>query len=148
VSGARTWHGWAVPLPGGGTYLGVDAAQLVLFLLERFAASTGAVNGLASEPIVSPLVREVRAACEVATRGASDDGHILRTSELDQPLSPSRPDDLLTMGQVAEELHVTDRTARRLAAGDHLGLVTYAGRSKLVRRFEVDAYKNRSRSPR
>lgn len=136
----RVWQGWAVPLPGGGTYLGPDAAQLVLFLLRYYATAAGARNGLTGVAEGSPMVREVRAACEVAAR-VSPNGQPLRTPDPDATACEPRPDDLLTTTDVAKELNVTARTARRMAHRGALGPVTHAGRSLLVRRVEVDAHR-------
>ncbi|MDE0778207.1 MAG: helix-turn-helix domain-containing protein [Nocardioides sp.] len=141
----RQWR-TTVPLPGGGVYLSQDAAKMVLFLLRYYAAANAGRNGLTEVTAGSELARELREACEVAARGVSGSGQVQRTSAAPEPILSHRPDDLLTMAQTAEELSVTDRTARRLAAAGDLGTVTHGGRTKLVRRFEVDAYRNRSRS--
>lgn len=148
MNGERVWRS-AVPLPGGdGLYLGRDGAKMVFFLLQHYATVSGAINGLADVAKGSQLAREVAAACQVVLRGESDSGRVVWTSDCDGSASPQRPDDLLTMAQVAEELNVTDRTARRLAEANDLGVVTRPGRAKLVRRFEVDAYRNRRTTSR
>jgi hypothetical protein len=137
----RSWSGWAIPLPGGGVALDREGAAAVLFLVKHFLGGAR-VSGSAG-----PLLLELRTACEVATRETSDNGQAVRTLRDEPPPSAQRPDDLLTMKQAAQELHVTDRTARRKADAGLLGPVLYAGRTKLVLRLEVDAHRS-SRSRR
>ncbi|EWT03989.1 hypothetical protein N864_15795 [Intrasporangium chromatireducens Q5-1] len=144
----RSWRGTALAVSGGTVLLRRDGAALALFLLRAYVAATGGRNGLGPGSGLSPAMRELRDALEAAM---ADNGHAdVRT---DAPLPQSVPSvgskDLVDMKEATRMLQpLSERHVRRLAVCEAFGSVQRAGRTILVHRAEVEAYRDRRKEGR